>query len=430
MPLNEVTANVHRLSTDDKHGFKSVKQTTDSLPHIKPPPLAVQNMLKRSTETGNEGMFAQRPPRVPRSSTQSSLGLHSRISASSSLLPTNFDHHHVDFDINAAENVVKYSLRGLKRNDTIRSSLSTHRYRPQSERAYSRGGSYPHPQSYSFYKFRHQNHLHNHQSAISVRNKTTAHRLPTPQQRPYRSTSIPSPAVSNYYEYHLRPKSPLSRHGSRRTSPASPSSSLFVKPGYQNSWGEHNGSIMSLRSLPSPVVATWHRRWPHHSSVRSITPASAMYRNNQILSTVSFGSDATSPTGSVVPFYYDYSESFHGRQALLSPDENPMIKEKELGQNDGGKIRDRMAQSDQTSLEQTPKSELDPIELTTKHGRKSSERSARHSRKTSERSIRSTLILSHEPIPEDLQLEQDIVSQSLRHKTRVTSLDTTPFAIC
>lgn len=410
MPLGEITTNTHRFPTANKHGFHSINETAEKVPQTRPPPLAVQNMLKRSTETGDEGMFAQRPPRVPRSSTQSSLGLQSRISASSSFLPRSDHRPYFDPNSNAPGYMARGSSRALKRNDTVRSSASAHRYHSMAERVDSKIGSYAHRRAYP---------LHSAHSATSLRSDVMAQRVPLPRQRPHRSARIPSPAVSNYYEYHLHPKSISSRHGSHRTSLTSPSPLLLTRQSHRGYCSERNISTVSLRSLPSPTVAAWHHQQPRQSILRSSTPVSVGNRDGRLESAISFGSNATSPTGSVVPFYYDYSESFHGRQALLPSKGNSASGETELCQDGVHSLHNKTAQAAQIAFDPITDSKLALLELSTKHNRNLSEHSARHSRKTSGRSTKSSLALSHEPIQEGIQPEQNYFCESYEQKAQV-----------
>jgi hypothetical protein len=79
-------------------------------------------------------------------------------------------------------------------------------------------------------------------------------------------------------------------------------------PGYRR---EANASYTSLIRLPSPAVS-FSRNSPYlmPMALRAPTPSSASFRHQAMISNPSLQSIPRSPTGSSVPQYYDYSESF------------------------------------------------------------------------------------------------------------------------
>ena len=139
---------------------------------------------------------------------------------------------------------------------------------------------------------------------------------------------------------------------------------------------DFNGSYASLARLPSPAISfDRHSPYPPPMPIRTPTPSANVYHQQQaMISNNSLGGLPKSPTGSTVPQYYDYSESFI-EEDCFSPDDTPS----------GGQPPLTM---DQTILERAPPPRLaqtpfgimegstfHPVELPTTHNRRLSDQS-------------------------------------------------------
>ncbi|KAK5956734.1 hypothetical protein OHC33_002221 [Knufia fluminis] len=191
------------------------------------------------------------------------------------------------------------------------------------------------------------------------------------------------------YEYRI-PARHMSRHNSFGTAPSSPGSMASARPSLHDYRTEHNGSVTSFRPLPSPGFGSNRYQPPRHASYsRNMTPISTVRQPQRFGSTASLDSGPASPTDSIVPFYYDYSESFHGADGLVrSPTEHPPIPEVTVDQEEDAGSHHPQSPQAQDPFHTMPGSNLSPAELPTKHNRRASEQStrSRHSRKTSNKS--------------------------------------------
>lgn len=360
-------------------------------------------------------MFAQRPSRLPRSNTQSSLGAQSRRS----------HQHQLDHPPFWLHRPRAHSSQGLRRSDTVRSSQTAYQYQPRSKRHRPRPGR--HPYQYPGPQPGGHTTLHSHRSLASLRNATARANLHSPYPRSYHSASGPgsgraaSPALSNMYEYRL-PARHMSRHSSFGTAPSSPGSTASVRPSLHDYRNEHNGSVTSFRRLPSPCLGPNRYQPPRHASFsRNLTPISAMRQPQHFGSTASLDSGAASPTDSVVPFYYDYSESFHGADGLIrSPADHPPIPEVSVDQEEDSEQNYSQYPQTRDPFSIMPSSRYSPAELPTKHNRRASEQSmrSRHSRKTSDKSNLSAH-LSSQAIHEHLAHEHEPHIESNARATQV-----------
>lgn len=336
-------------------------------------------------------MFAQRPSRIPRSNTQSSLGVQSR----------RHRRLHLDHHPSQIRRPSTASKRGLTRSETVRTSQTAYQYKPRSRRLRPRPGTYPY--QYSAYPPGRQHILHTHRSLASLRSATAAANMPSSYARSYHSSSghrlgrAVSPALSNMYEYR-NPAGHMSRHHSFGTAPSSPGSITSFGRSLRNYRSEHNGSIASLRPLPSPGIASNRYQPPRRTFSRNLTPSSAMRPPQRFCGRASLDSEPASSTGSIVPFYYDYSESFHGADGLIRwPADHPTIPEVGVEQEEDFKQHKPRVAEARDPLGTMPGSRFSPAELPTKHNRRSSEQSvrSRHSRRTSDKSNLSARLFSH-----------------------------------
>lgn len=376
-------------------------------------------------------MFASRPPRVPRSSTLSSLGNQSRRSDSVSSRPHRSHGNQLEERAPRIRSKYMSSPGQLRRNDTVRSSMTAYQYQPRSRRPRPRPG----PHSYYHPPYNHRSHytLHSHRSLASLRsNGISDHRV-----SPYLdgdsaifSQHFPrsvSPAMSNVYEYHNQARHDIPRKGSLGTGRSSPRSMASTRRGLQDYRVDYNASARSFRTMPSPAINSQAYYPTRHPSLSRLgTPALNMNRHRRFGSTTSLNSGPTSPTDSIVPFYYDYSESFHGGETLLLPScsEHPSIPEVGSEHEDGKEHNSLDIADAQTPFGILHGSIFSPVELPTRHNRRPSEQSfrSRHSRKTSSRSARSPLSPPLEMPAEDVEV-QDCGSRHRSEKleTQVSS---------
>lgn len=431
MPLDELPINIHRNPSSKQNGSNSISLGSATISHARPAPLAVQSMLKTTTELGDIGMFASRPPRMPRSSTLSSLGNQSRRSNSTSARPHRSHRDNLEERPLRIRSKYMSSPGQLRRNDTVRSSLSAYQYQPRSRRPRPRPG----PHSYYHPPHNHRSHytLHSHRSLVSLRDDRIHDSTisPYPDGDLARSNQhLPrsvSPAVSNVYEHHNQARHHVSRQHSFGTARSSPGSMVSVRRRMQDYRIDYNGSARSFRNLSSPAINS-RMQYPtrHPSFSRAVTPDLNIDHQRRFASTTSLNSGPASPTDSIVPFYYDYSESFHGGETLLLPSrsEHPSIPEVGSEHEEDGE------DGPESCVAQTPfgtlqGSAFSPVEMPTRHNRRPSEQSfrSRHSRKASGRSTRSQLSPAFEMPAEDVEV-QDSRSQHASEKaeTQVSSL--------
>ncbi|KAJ9657703.1 hypothetical protein H2198_004118 [Neophaeococcomyces mojaviensis] len=395
MPLGEIAGNIRRSQSTNRCDSKDIHNGEPIAVGPRPPHLSVQGMLKSTTELGDVGMFAQRPPRVPRSNTQSSV----RIQSRSSTTATHSHRYHqndIGPSISHGRRLHRSSAGGLGRNDTVRSSVSSYQYQSRPRRLHPRPGPYivqQQPQLQSSNRA-----LHGHRSLTSLRsyNATSNHASLSPTsyrtRRTYHLGRAPSPAISNVYEYHNSWRPEPKQRGSVGTAASSPTSLVSAGRSIQDHRSEYNASVRSFRPLPSPAVGVRsHKQRGYQMFARSITPASSLPLNARFASTTSLTSGPASPTDSIVPFYYDYSESFHGADVLAQSDQDhPTIPE---GQEEAHQTQcASLVPVAQSPFGTMPGSGFSPVELPTKHNRRVSEASSgsRHSRNASERSNKST----------------------------------------
>lgn len=389
MPLDNLSTNITRPSRSKQDDSKRAAGNSS---HVKPPPLAVQSMLKSSTEIGDVGIFAQRPPRVPRSSTQASLAGSSRSLTDPSILSHRPRRYESSMQDGRSIRSSRPPSSGLQRRNSTRSSRSAYQYSASKR---FRSSQVPHHNQQYMLAPPSQHHLHSHRSVTSLRSDPSRSGISMYHSRPRHAARAPSPAINNLYDYRHAKNH---RNDTIRKEAASPISFTSTGQSFQDFRAEHNVSRMSSKGGPSPsCFGARYQPGRRPSFPLAITPASGVRQNEEQILTTSPSSTPASPTGSIVPFYYDYSESFHGQEALLGPsNERSSYGQQHLTQFG----------SEEGSVLQGPSgtmvdSSWRPTELSIKHIRRSSEQSARHSRKASSRSNRSMLAPSQQPIEEE-----------------------------
>jgi len=178
----------------------------------------------------------------------------------------------------------------------------------------------------------------------------------------------------------------------------------------------------TFKPLPFPNYSlNWCPPPRHASFSTNMTPASVMRPPRRLGSSTSLESGPASPTDSIVPFYYDYSESFHGADALgRLPVEHPPIPEVSVAQEEGTLHHDPQSPHAKGQLGAMPGPNFSPAELPTKHNRRASELSvrSRHSRGTSDKSTFSVRF-SSQTIEEHPVFEQEHYVESDARETQV-----------
>ena len=379
MPLGEISSNIDRPVTSKQNGSQRPPiRPSSHQSFAKPPPIAVQSMLKSDTEIGDVGIFAQRPPRVPRSATQSSLAASSYSATGSSQMQRNARQSH-----SLPRSQRHPHTSGVQRMESTRSSRSAY-YTTDRRRRGPNPYPYQHHQ-YAAFEPEYQRRLHSHKSLASLNSPsdTSTHR--PYRQRPRYPVSVPSPAVSNVYEYRYpsdsRQNSLRSEYSAQRSHLPSADRTL------DHSLGSHP-SRSSFRNMASPVYAGLHSQFARHPSFAPAT--TPVPQNGRLVShenVISPSATPASPAESIVPFYYDYSESFHGQEALLL-NERPDLHD---GEPDGigTSVSDiQRISAISASITSSTGSHTKPVELPTRHNRRPSELSIRHRRKASSKSNR------------------------------------------
>lgn len=378
MPLEEINPNLQKDATQNAGKQDGVAATTSSTSLRSS---AVQSMLRNTTELGDTGLFAVRPPRIPRSGSrmQSSRRRFGSFDASygpqlrqkSSPRRRSHRHHgprtvHSSSALSGRETV---NSGHTSLHSGVRSRRAGHGNRPHGFTGHG-SGLPPHA-------------LHTHRSMVTLRSQRTFQSLhsgspmypPSHGRLPGQRAS--SPAFTEAYRYRGGPRHGYPRVGSVDTVASSPVMAHQVRsylPGYRS---ELNNSSSSVR-LPSPAVSFIHG--PHgYPLQREGTPMSVSLhslRPGWNHSAASFRGLAKSPTESTAPHYYDYSESFLEEDCFSPPDdpsaanmpfnmdqtimENQMIPERRHAQSPFGTL---------------PGSTFHPLELPTSHNRRPSDQS-------------------------------------------------------
>lgn len=377
-------------------------------------------------------MFATRPPRVPRSITLSSLGNQSRASIGSSSRPYIKHAPSIERKAPRIRNNHISSPGRLRRSDTVRSSMTAYEYGPSSRRARPRPGPYSHYHPSQASEGRYA--LHSHRSLASLRGHGISAGTPSPYMLHHRtgsghhfSRSI-SPAMSNLYEYRRPARYGASRQGSFGTAPSSPTSRSFARGCVQNYAAEYDAPTAPFRLLPSPAISSdRYNSARNASTTRMATPNYNIPRHRRFDSATSLASGPKSPVDSIVPFYYDYSESFHGGETplLLPVPVHTSIPEagSEHGEHAGRPGPGSL--SAHTPFGMVSGSAFAPAELPTAHNRRPSEQSSqsRHSRKASSKSTGSQLSPPLELPAENIEHQADGSQQDPKgHETQVSFL--------
>lgn len=374
MPLHDIPPNISRHAPSSRHSSKARHHDEGLATGPRPPPHGIMGMLKNTTELGDVGIFAQRPPRVPRSNTQSSLGTVSNTGS-------------------------QYSQRHRSTDPERLPTRSSHRPHPSAARSTRRHGpgalerplgdapydrrSRPYPPQYRSSHHRIPRSLHTYRSLGALRDRG---RVPTMSSRSYvrddrgvRSGAV-SPATSNVYEYERTRRPHWDKDGSIRTRASSPISMLTANQSLHDYRTEYGNPTRPIHRTQSPAIRFNNGPRLHaRSTPRAGTPTLGMSAWHRFDSQASLASVARS-TVSNVPQWYDYSESF------AEEDEYSVI-----GLVDAAGSANKLALPIQAKCPQKSSPAEVLVELPASHSRKSSQLSfhSRHSRHLSNQSRRS-----------------------------------------
>ena len=377
MPLTEISPNIRRhgsLQSQVQAGNVSLPKTSSSMA-----PRGIQSMLRTTTETGDIGQFSVKPSRLPRTASRLAMARPRSSSFDASLAGLRHPHN-TPYQGRARRQgprQMRY-FTNLPRPDTVRSNLTSYTQNPRSRLRGSR--PYPHgveglasPSigSRSLYSHRSQMTLRSQRDYRSMHSNSpggfTGYMVRTGQR-------APSPAFSDLPGYGPRFRTPYSRAGSVASSPSS------VYPSQRRYLGHHpdmNNSYTSFARLPSPAIplsyaGTARSRPPS----RTTTPGSLReYRaaSNLSLASIMRGLP-NSPTGSSVPAYYDYSESFGKEDCFSREGDQPIVLmpfgiDQTIHEHGPPPTHSRA----QTPFGIRPGSKYNPSELPTGHNRTPSE---------------------------------------------------------
>lgn len=411
MPLSEISPNIRRhgnrsqTSTPPKKALSPVKNTTSLATG------ALQNMLRTTTETGEIGMFSVRPSRLPHSGSRVQQ-TRRRSGSFDSSLPSGLPHatsrqsHGKTPRSNGSRQIPSFS--SLPRQDTIRSNLTSYHNNPRSR--VRTGRMYHHGVPGIATSSSGQHGLYSHRSLVTLRSQrdfssvgsSSPMGYPGRPLRPgHRATS---PAFSEFskYGHHTRPR--YHKATGVATAASSPGSTYPRSMGGPRHGPTMNGSVTSFVRLPSPAFQPYFHG-PNRSPfpTRTTTPVStSFYQSNGFVhhTPESVQKLQRSPTGSTIPQYYDYTESFAEEDCFsFDPDVStsslPFNMDQTILENAPAPIFRRA----QTPFGAVPGSAFHPSEMPTKHNRTSSE----HSKKSNSRANaevpgrRSSLAFSEKP---------------------------------
>ena len=383
MPLSEISGNVRR--SDSTARLKPPSEV-GSEPGPSLPPTAISSMLRTTTELGDLGQFAFRPPRIPRSGSriQSSRPRSGSFDASFASNPRHQRSSHMRRPGRHHGPRTVASMSGLSTRHTSRSNMSSGAYTGRSRR---------HPHGLHPYALQGMGGpdagppgLYTHRSLVTLRSNrdlmsvhSASPMMPHGQMRrpPLRASS---PAYSDMRSFAGTPR-PFMRAQSTVTVTSSPGSIHPRRGGIPGYRSESNASHGSLARLPSPAVSFMRNGHPGTPGpyMRSATAMLGFFYGPR--STYGNGMPSEpglpkSPTGSTVPTYYDYSESFT-EENCFSPDaaqgtHGPPLS---MDQTILETIPTPPPRDAQTPFGTREGSAYNPSEMPTKHNRSSSEHS-------------------------------------------------------
>lgn len=326
MAPSEISNNIRRSTSNarDKAACDAVSLSTPPLPTS-----AIQSMLKTTTELGDRGQFAVRTSRLPPSGSRLQP-LRPRSGSFDTSFASALRHDRYSHGRRTGRHQgprPAASSSGLARRNISQSNLSS--YTNASRRR--RYPPVPHP--YPLPGLASPGHgprgLYHHRSLVTLRSHSSIPSRspmmnPTASRRPGHRAS--SPAYSDMRSMTHTPRPPFMRAPSVGTMASSPGSVIPRHRGHPGYRPDLNASYTSLTRLPSPAVS-FRRNSPFPGLVplRTPTPSSMMSHHQQgMLSNNPLIGIPKSPTGSTVPHYYDYSESFI-EEDCFSPDGAPDI---------------------------------------------------------------------------------------------------------
>ena len=373
MPLTEISPNVRRPRSHSQAAQSLRKCPTATKTATSLAPDGVQRMLRTSTETGDIGQFSVRPSRLPRSGSRA-LATRRRSGSFDSSFPLARPRHrsrgfHIKPQINNGPRQMPSSST-LSRQDTIRSSLTSYhnnpRARPRNARLHRfaiEGMVGPPVGPHGLYSHRSLMTLRSQGGFSSVSSNSPLGHAGRTRRQGYRAIS---PAYSDVLasDYSLQPH----YHGSTSvdTATSSPISALSRPAGVPGYSPYMTSSLASFRRFPSPAVQP-----PYYSSRRPVFPT----RTNTPASLSTLGLQR-SLTGSTIPQYYDYTESFAEEDYLSSDvDASATALHLNMDQTASEHRLRSISRRPQTPHNTMSRSAFHPAELSTIHRRTASEQS-------------------------------------------------------
>ena len=377
MPLTELSPNVRRPGTHSQSPRSPRKGPPSTRTATSLAPNAVQSMLRTATETGDIGQFSLRPSRLPRSRSRVPT-TRPRSGSTGSAFPPTLPRDRSRWPRTKARTAngprQMPSSSTLSRQDTIHSSLTSYRKnpraRPPNVRHYPFGNvgmASPPVGPHGFYSHRSLVTLRSQGGFCStISNSPVRHagRLP----RSYHRGTSPAYSDALSHGYKLQPN--YHRSASVGTAASSPVPIFSRPPGMPVYSPYVNSSVASSVRLPSPAVQPPYHGFPRSPLFsRTHTPISLSTRGLQ-----------RSPTGTTIPQYYDYSESFLEGDCL--PSDVHASATSQLFNMDRTILESNptsIPRRAQTPFGTMPGSTFHPAELPTRHNRTVSEQSKHNS---------------------------------------------------
>ncbi|KIX98470.1 uncharacterized protein Z520_05771 [Fonsecaea multimorphosa CBS 102226] len=379
MPLEEISPNIQKDGPQNgaKQDETAPGTSTTSLTSS-----AVQSMLRNTTELGDSGPFAVRPPRIPRSGSRPQSSKRRAGSFDTSFnpqlehqrLPRRRSHRHHGPRPVPSSSALSGRETIHSTQTSLRSGFRPKRAGPRHRSSHVAGPRVPaHP-------------LHSHRSLITLRSHRDFHSLHSSspmivsghRRRPgYRASS---PALSEAYPYRYGARHGYPRVGSVGTVASSPVSTHHLRPGPPVYPPELNNSMSSFVRLPSPAVSSLNgfpvNAYPHPRTTTPMSNSLQSFRPVWNHSAASSRGLPQSPTGSTAPHYYDYSESFL-EEDCFSPPNDPSVANLpfNMDQTILGNLPAPERRQAQSPFGTVPGSAFHPLELPTVHNRQPSEQS-------------------------------------------------------
>lgn len=387
MPLNAIPANIPRSRShvgSTSKGFSDIASSKSTAPTV-PPPVAVQSMLRSTTELGDIGQLPL--TRSYRSRSVSHVrSPRPRSSSFDSSLPSGLYGQRLSY---LRHNGRQHESRPMpymserSRHGTVRSSFESYPHNSRSRNTRTRLRPYGYQGSTN--TAIPPRPLYSHRSLVTLRNHEENRSRDSASSSPFASQrhgpgfyGLPSPGFGPG-PYHAGARVPVPGAGSRGSAASSPASMYPRVRGHPRSYTEGDYSSMPLARWPSPGLhgsALYPRMMPHIA--RRGTPNMNIGHGTRggSISSIATGSEMPqSPTGSTAPRYYDYSEPFIEEESSLPSKSRRAFPQHALEHQIPEQQTPENTRHAQTPFGTRPGSSFHPIELPTKHNRRPSEQS-------------------------------------------------------